>query len=128
MIFQRSLALQIAKTADYEYFELLEVEMMFAKYYMLLRLPGKGRKDVPVLIPPKTIGEIDLMINDDRLKSDNYVFQTEGGEQFYKSVNVLRKYDEESKLQDKQVFRYTMLRKYNATAAQFLDSPQKQGN
>ena len=53
MILQRSLALQRAQTTDYELFKLTEVEMMFAKYYTLLRLPGKGGKFVPVLIPPK---------------------------------------------------------------------------
>ena len=93
--------------------------MMFAKYYTLLRLPGKVGKFVPVLIPPKTLGVIDIMINDDKLKSDNYFFQTEGGKQFYRSIDVLRKYAEEFKLQDKKVFRSTKLRKYLATAAVF---------
>ena len=102
MILQRSLALQRAQTTDYELFELTEVEMMFAKYYTLLRLPGKGGKFVPVLIPPKTLEVIDIMIDDDKLKSDNYFFQTEGGEQFYRSIDVLRKYAEEFKLQDKK--------------------------
>ena len=126
MILQRSLALQRAQTTDYELFKLTEVEMMFAKYYTLLRLPGKGGKFVPVLIPPKTLEVIDIMTNDDKLKSDNYFFQTEGGEQFYRSIDVLRKYAEEFKLQDKKVFRSTKLRKYLATAAQFLDLPQNQ--
>ena len=126
MILQRSLALQRAQTTDYELLKLTEVEMMFAKYYTLLRLPGKGGKFVPVLIPPKTLEVIDIMINDDKLKSDNYFFQTEGGEQFYRSIDVLRKYAEEFKLQDKKVFRSTKLRKYLATAAQFLDLPQNQ--
>ena len=126
MILQRSLALQRAQTTDYELFKLTEVEMMFAKYYTLLRLPGKGGKFVPVLIPPKTLEVIDIMINDDKLKSDNYFFQTEGGEQFYRSIDVLRKYAEEFKLQDKKVFRSTKLRKYLSTAAQFLDLPQNQ--
>ena len=126
MILQRSLALQRAQTTDYELFKLTEVEMMFAKYYTLLRLPGKGGKFVPVLIPPRTLEVIDIMINDDKLKSDNYFFQTEGGEQFYRSIDVLRKYAEEFKLQDKKVFRSTKLRKYLATAAQFLDLPQNQ--
>ena len=126
MILQRSLALQRAQTTDYELFKLTEVEMMFAKYYTLLRLPGKGGKFVPVLIPPKTLEVIDIMINDDKLKSDNYFFQTEGGEQFYRSIDVLRKYAEEFKLQDKKVFRSTKLRQYLATAAQFLDLPQNQ--
>ena len=126
MILQKSLALQRAQATDYEVFKLTEVEMMFAKYYTLLRLPGKGGKFVPVLIPPKTLEVIDIMINDDKLKSDNYFFQTEGGEQFYRSIDVLRKYAEEFKLQDKKVFRSTKLRKYLATAAQFLDLPQNQ--
>ena len=124
--FQRSLVLQRAQTTDYELFKLTKVEMMFAKYYTLLRLPGKGGKFVPVLIPPKTLEVIDIMINDDKLKSDNYFFQTEGGEQFYRTIDVLRKYTEEFKLQDKKVFRSTKLRKYLATAAQFLDLPQNQ--
>ena len=72
MILQRSLVLQRAQTTDYELFKLTEVEMMFAKYYTLLRLPGKSGKFVPVLIPPKTLEVIDIMINDDKLKSDNY--------------------------------------------------------
>ena len=126
MILQKSLALQRAQTTYYELFKLTEVEMMFAKYYTLLRLPGKGGKFVPVLIPPKTLEVIDIMNNDDKLKSDNYFVQTEGGEQFYRSIDVLRKYAEEFKLQDKKVFRSTKLRKYLATAAQFLDLPQNQ--
>ena len=64
------------------------------------------------------------MINDDKLNSDN--FQTEGGEQFDRSIDVLRQYAEEFKLQDKKVFRSTRLRKYLATATQFLDLPQNQ--
>ena len=88
MILQRSLALQRAQTTDHELFKLTEVEMMFAKYYTLLRLPGKGGKFVPVLIPPKTLEVIDIMINDEKLKSDNYFFQTEGGEQFYNSTEA----------------------------------------
>ena len=126
MILQRSLALQRAQTTDYELFKLTEVEMIIAKYYTLLRLPGNGGKFVPVLIPPKTLEVIDIIINDYKLKSDNYFFQTEGGDQFYRSIDVLRKYAEEFKLQDKKVFRSTKLRKYLATAAQFLDLPQNQ--
>ena len=95
--------------------------MMFAKYYTLLRLPGKGGKFVPVFFPPKTLEVTDLMSNDDKLKSDNYFFQTEGGEQFYRIIDVLRKYAEEFNLQNKQVFRSPKLRKYLATAARFLD-------
>lgn len=126
MILQRSLAIQRAETADYELFKLSNVEMMFAKHYTLLRLPGKGGKFVPLLIPPKTLEVIDIMINDEKLKSDHFFFQTEGGQQFYRSIDVLRKYSEEFKLQDGKVFRSTKLRKYLATAAQFLDLPQNQ--
>ena len=124
MNLQRSLALQRAQTTDYELFKLTEVEMMFVKYYMLLRLPGKGGKFVPVLIPPKTLEVIDIMVNDDKLKSDNYFFQTEGGQQFYRSIDVLRNYAEEFRLQDKKAFRSTKLHKYFATAPQFLDLPR----
>ena len=117
----------MAETAEYELFELTEVEMMFAKYYTLLRLLGDRRNFVPVLIPPKTLEVIDLMINDDKLKSDKYVFQTEwGDEQFCRSVNVLRKHAEEGKLQDKQPLQSLMLCKYHSTTAQFLDLPQNQ--
>ena len=126
MILPKSLALQRAQTTDYELFKLTEVEMMFAKYYTLLRLPGKGGKIVPVLIPPKTIEVTDIINNDNKLKSDNYSFQTDGGEQFYRSIVVLRKYAEEFKLQDKKVFRSIKLRKYLATAAQSIDLPQNQ--
>ena len=125
MIPQRSLALQRAQTTGDELFRLTEVEMMFAKYYTLLRLPGKGGKLVPVLIPPTTLEVIDLIINDDKLKNFNYFFQTEGGEQFYRSIDVLRKYAEFNLL-DKKVFRTTKLRKYLATAAQIWDLPQNQ--
>ena len=64
--------------------------MMFAKYYTLLRLPAKGGKFISILIPPKTLEVIDIMINDDKLNCDNYFFQTEGGEQFCRCVDVLR--------------------------------------
>ena len=66
------------------------------------------------------------MISDNQLKSDNYFFQTEGDEQFYRNVDVLRNYAEKFKLHDKKVFRSTKLCKYLATVAQFLNLPQNQ--
>ena len=126
MILQRSLALQRAQTTDNELFMLTEVEMMFAKYYTMLRLPGKGGQFVPVLVPPKTLEVIDIMNNDDKLKSGNYFFQTERCEQFYRSIDVLRKCAEKFELQGKKVIRSTKFCKYLATAAQFLDLPQNQ--
>ena len=79
MILQRSLACERAKTADNELVKLTKLEEKFAEVYTLLRLPGKGGKVVPVLVPPDTLKLIDIMINDDNLKNETYFFQTEGG-------------------------------------------------
>ena len=69
MILQQSLACERAKTADNELVKLTKLEEKFAKVYTLLRLPGKGGKVVPVLVPPDTLKLIDIMINDDNLKN-----------------------------------------------------------
>ena len=55
MILQRSLASERAKTADNELVKLTKLEEKFAEVYTLLRLPGKGGKVVPVLVPPDTL-------------------------------------------------------------------------
>ena len=122
MIKQRHLATARTQT-DSEMITFTEVEDVFRKAYTLLRLPGKGGKFVPVLVPPKTMKVIDIMIEDEHLKSDNFFFQTEGGQQHYRSYDVLNKFAEEFGLEDKTVFRSTKLRKFLATAAQFLDLP-----
>ena len=70
MILQRSLASERAKTADNELVKLTKLEEKFAEVYTLLRLPGKGGKVVPVLVPPDTLKLIDIMINDDNLKNE----------------------------------------------------------
>ena len=64
MILQRSLASERAKTADNELVKLTKLEEKFAAVYTLLRLPGKGGKVVPVLVPPDTLKLIDIMINE----------------------------------------------------------------
>ena len=61
------------------------------------------------------------MINEDRLKLDNYFFRIKGGETFWRSFDALRKYAEEFELEANQVLQSTKLRKYPATVAQFLD-------
>ena len=79
MIIQRSLASERAKAADNELLKLTNLEEKFAVVYTLVRLPGKGGKVVPVLVPPDTLKFIDIMINDEYLKNETYFFQTEGG-------------------------------------------------
>ena len=74
MILQRSLACERAKTVDNELVKLTKLEEKFAEIYTLLRLPGKGGKVVPVLVPPDTLKLIDIMINDDNLKNETYFF------------------------------------------------------
>ena len=62
------------------------------------------------------------MINEDRLKLDNYFFRIKGGETFSRSFDAMRKYaEEEFELEAKQVLQSKKLRKYPATVAQFLD-------
>ena len=78
-ILQRSLACERAKAANNELVKLTKLEEKFAEVYTLLRLPGKGGKVVPVLVPPDTLKIIDIMINDDNLKNETYFFQTEVG-------------------------------------------------
>ena len=78
LILQRSIACERAKAADNELVKLTKLEK-FAEVYTFLRLPGKGRKVVPVLVPPDTLKLIDTMISDDNLKNETYFFQTEGG-------------------------------------------------
>ena len=65
LILQRSLACERAKAADNELVKLTKLEEKFAEVYTLLRLPGKGGKVVPVLVPPDTLKLIDIMISDD---------------------------------------------------------------
>ena len=126
MILQRSLACERAKTADNELLKLTKLEEKFAEVYTLLRLPGKGGKVVPVLVPPDTLKLIDIMINDDNLKNETYFFQTEGGKLHYRSAEALNKFAKDFELENKPLFRSTKLRKYMATAAQFLNLPQHQ--
>ena len=124
IILQRKLANERANTDDMV--QLTKMEELFRDAYTLLRLPGKGGKFVPILVPPKTMQVIDLMIADENLKSDHYFFQTEGGQQHYRSYVILNNFAEEFGLQNKAIFRSTKLRKFLATAAQFLDLPQHQ--
>ena len=74
MILQRSLGSERAKTADNELVKLTKLEEKFAEVYTLLRLPGKGGKVVPVLVPPDTLNCFDVMINDKNLKNESYFF------------------------------------------------------
>ena len=69
----------------------------------------------------KTVEISEIMINEDRLKLDNYFFRIKGGETFWRSFDALRKYAEEFELEANQVLQSTKLRKYPATVAQFLD-------
>ena len=126
MILQRSLSCERAKTADNELVKLTKLEEMFAEVYTLLRLPGKGGKVVPVLVPPDTLKLIDIMINNDNLNNKTYFFQTEGGKLHYRSAEALNKFAKDFELENKPFFRSTKLRKYMATAAQFLNLPQHQ--
>ena len=125
-ILQRSPACERAKTADNELVKLTKLEEKFAEVYTLLRLPGKGGKVVPVLVPPDTLKLIDIMINDDNLKNETFFFQTEGGKLNYRSADALNKFAKDFELENKPLFRSTNLRKYMATAAQFLNLPQHQ--
>ena len=126
LILQRRLACERAKTADNELVKLTKLEEKFAEVYTLLRLPGKGGKVVQVLVPPDTLNLIDIMINDDNLKNETYFFQTEGGKLPYRSAEALNKFAKDFELENKPLFRSTKLRKYMATAAQFLNLPQHQ--
>ena len=72
LILQRSLACERAKAADNELVKLTKLEEKFAEVYTLLRIPGKGGKVVPVLVPPDTLKLIDIMISDDNLKNETY--------------------------------------------------------
>ena len=126
MILQRSLACERAKTADNELVNLTKLEETFADVYILLRLPSKGGKVVPVLVPPDTLKRIDIMINDDNLENEMYFFQTEGGKLRYRSAEALNKFAKDFELENKPLFRSTKLRKYMATAAQLLNLPQHQ--
>ena len=119
MILQRCLAFERAKAADDELVELTKLEEKFAEVYTFLRVPGKGGKVVPVLVPPDTLKLIDVMINDENLKNETYVFQTEVGKLHYRSADTLNKFAKEFELESKPLFRSTKLRKYMATAAVF---------
>ena len=124
IILQRNVvALHRTETAICEQFKLTEVELMFAKYYTLLRLAGKGGKFVPILIPPKTLEVVDLMINGDKLKSDNNVFQTEGRRSILQMFwgNPLRSLS--SKTNKGSDLQSSTSSKHFATAPQFLNLP-----
>ena len=92
MILQRSLASARAKAADNELVKLTKLEEKFADVNTLIRLPGKGGKVVPVLVPPDTLKLIDIMINDEYLKNQPYFFQTESGKFHYRSAEALNKF------------------------------------
>ena len=124
MILKRSLACERAKATDNELVKLAKLEEKFAEIYTLLRLPGKGGKVVPVLVPPDTLKRIDTMISDDNLQNETYFFQTEGGKMQYRSAEALNKFAKDFELENKLLFRSTRLQKYLATAAQFLNLPQ----
>ena len=124
MILQRSLACERARTVNNELVKLTKLEEKFAEVYTLLRLPGKGGKVVPVLVPPDTFKPFDIVKNDDILKIETYFFQTEGGKLHYRSAEALNKFAKDFELENKPLFRSTKLRKYLATAAQFLNLPQ----
>ena len=118
IIQQRSLACERAKAADNELVKLTELEEKFAEVYTLLRLPRKGGKVVPV---------IDIMISDDNFKNETYFFQTEGEKLHYRSAEALNNFAINFELENKPLFRSTKLRKYMATAAQFLNLPHTRG-
>ena len=109
MILQRSLACQRAKAVDNELVKLTKLEEKFAEVYTLLRLPGKGGKVVPVLVPPDTLKLIDIMINDDGLKNETYFFHTESGKLHNRSAEALNKFAKDFELENKPLFRSTKL-------------------
>ena len=126
LILQRSLACERSKTADNELVKLTKLEEKFAEVYTLLRPPGKGGNVVPVLVQPDTLKLIDIMINDDNLNDETYSFQTEDEKLHYWSAESLNKFAKDFELENKPLFRSTKLRKYMASAAQFLNLPQHQ--
>ena len=109
MIQHRSSVCERAKAADKELVKLTKLEEKFA-----------------VLVPPDTLKLIDIIINDDNLKNETYFFQTEGGKLHYRSNEALNKFAKDFELESKPLFRSTKLRKYMATAAQFLNLPEHQ--
>ena len=126
MILQQSLACERAKAADNALVKLTKLEEKFAEVYTLLRLPGKGGKVVPDLMPPDTLKLLDIMISDDNLKNETYFFQKEGGKLHYRSAEALNKFAKDFELENKPLFWSTKHRKHVATAAQFLNLPQHQ--
>ena len=114
------------KTTDNKLVKLTKLEEKLTEVYTLLRLPGKVGKNVPVLVPQDRLKLIDIMINDDNMNNETYLFQTEGGTLHYRSAEVLNKFAKDFELENKPLFRSTKLRKYKATAAQFLNLPQHQ--
>ena len=83
--------------------ELTKLEEKIAEVYTLLRL-------------------IDIMISDDNLKNETYFFQTEGGNMHNWTAEALNKFAKDFE----KTFVQVKLRKYMATAAQFLNLPQHQ--
>ena len=78
------------------------------------------------LVPPGTIKLTDIMINDENLKNETYFFQTEGGKLHCWSAEALNMFAKDFELENKPLLRSKKLRKYMATAAQFLNLPQHQ--
>ena len=104
MILQRSFACERAKAADDKLVELPKLEEKIAEVYTLLRL-------------------IDIMISDDNWKNETYFFQTEGGKLHYRSAEALNKFAKDFELENKPLVTSPKLRKYMATAVQFLNLP-----
>ena len=97
---------------------LTDLEKLLASQMKLLRLPGKLRKGIPVLLDQPNQNLLKFLMEDPGLKTEQFLFQTADCRPLH-SHNILSQITEEVPgLEKPEVLRATAMRKYCATALQ----------
>ena len=105
---------------------LTELEKHLSSQMMLLRLPGKQGKGIPVLLDVACQNLLKLLLEDKDLQDNKFLFQS-GHRRPYQSHNILNQVTKEvPQLEKPEVLRATAMRKYCATALQMMELPKHQ--
>ena len=80
-------------------------EKKIAEAHILVRLPGKAGKMVPVMMTENTRRLVKKLLDDPLLQKDVFFFQSEGGTGYYRGAAVLNRFANEFKLEDVPRFR-----------------------
>ena len=105
---------------------LTELEKHLSSQMMLLRLPGKQGKGIPVLLDVACQNLLKFLLEDKDLQDNKFLFQS-GHRRPYQSHNILNQVTKEvPQLEKPEVLRATAMRKYCATALQMMELPKHQ--